>query len=531
MIFGRCCSSFSRVTFSNRYRRRREVSRSALVLNDLLADTSGFCGDVVNVRPQACGAPSRCGVGSTRAADMTRFAFFVSAGLALLPALRAAETAAGSGELIDHVWSGHPVTFALLTERGHQFIAYYDAERRLTVAGRALDRRTWTRVHPPGVAVPGLTRTSNVTNWDSHNYLRLALDSDGCLHVSGNMHVNPLVYYRTRVPFEVSALERIDRMTGERETHCTYPVFFKNGAGELMFRYRDGRSGNGSDLYNLYSATTRSWRRVVDTPLLEGEGRRNAYALDPILGPDGRFHLVWMWRESPDCATNHSLCYARSRDFVHWENSRGESVALPITLATGEVIDPAKPGEGLINMTFNLGFDSAQRPVVAYHRYDAAGKSQAYIARPSSGRGWDVRQLSAWTFRWAFSGGGSIPADVKLGPPRRAKEGFLSVDFTTREAGSGRWTLSEATLERVGEPVAVDTSLLPLALRRVQSGVPGMEVQTLASRANGRRWVLRWETLGRNRDQPRASAPPPTELRLFELDDVPDALTATHVGS
>jgi hypothetical protein len=60
----------------------------------------------------------------------------ILAGIALVGALaRAAEPA---GELIDHVWSGDPVSFALLTERGHQFIAYYDAERRLTIVGRKL---------------------------------------------------------------------------------------------------------------------------------------------------------------------------------------------------------------------------------------------------------------------------------------------------------------------------------------------------------------------------------------------------------
>ena len=35
------------------------------------------------------------------------------------------------GLLIDRVWSGHSVPFALLVERGYQFIAYYDAELRL----------------------------------------------------------------------------------------------------------------------------------------------------------------------------------------------------------------------------------------------------------------------------------------------------------------------------------------------------------------------------------------------------------------
>ena len=68
------------------------------------------------------------------------------------------------------------------------------------------------------------------------------------------------------------------------------------------------------------------------------------------------------------------------------------------------------------------------------------------------------------------------------------------------------------------------------ATARVQSAAAGMEVQTLTSRANGRRWVLRWETLGRNRDRPRESAPPPSELRLYELPDI-DTSGAVHVGS
>ncbi|WP_414664698.1 BNR repeat-containing protein [Horticoccus sp. 23ND18S-11] len=435
---------------------------------------------------------------------------------------------AAEGEFLDRVWSGHPVGFALLTERGYQFVAYYDAERRITVAGRRLGDAKWTRVQPAGVPVG--KRTSNVTGWDSHNTLRLALDRDGCLHLSGNMHANPLVYYRTRLPFDLKTLERLDRMTGERETRCTYPVFFKNAAGDLLFRYRDGGSGNGSDLYNIYDPGTRAWRRMIATPLLEGQGERNAYAIEPTLGPDGRFHLVWMWRETPDCATNHSLSYARSRDFVHWENSRGEPIALPIVLATGDIIDAARPGEGLINMTFNLGFDAQQRPVVVYHRYDANRKSQAYVARPNEGqRGWAVRPMSDWNFQWAFAGGGSIDGEVKLGPPRLEHDGSLVVDFSTKQAGAGRWRLRADTLERI-EKLPATPSSLPASFRHAQSTVPGMEVQSVISRADGRRWGLRWETLGRNRDKPREIAPPPTELRLYELPDS-EVPAATNVGS
>lgn len=436
------------------------------------------------------------------------------------PISQAASLAAGT--LLDHVWSGHPVGFAFLSEREHQFIAYYDAERRLTVLGRRLGAAAWSRLQPPGVPVPRRNRTSNVTGWDSHNSLRLALDRDGHLHLAGNMHVDPLVYYRTREPFTVTSLERLDRMTGERETRCTYPVFFQDAKGELLFRYRDGSSGNGSDLYLRYDRGTRTWSRLISTPLLEGEGERNAYASAPTLGPDGRFHLVWVWRETPDCATNHTLSYARSRDFLHWETSRGEPLALPITLATGEVIDPARPGGGLINTTFALGFDAMQRPVVVYHRYDDNGRSQAYVARPGGAAGWERRPMSTWDFTWRFSGGGSIQTEVSLGAPQREPGGTLRVGFATRAAGAGQWRLSGETLERLAQlpPVPSD---LPATVRRVQSTVPGMEVQMLTARAGGKRWVLRWETLGRNRDKPRDFVPPPSELRLYELPEVDGA--------
>ena len=92
------------------------------------------------------------------------------------------------------VWSGHPVSFALLTQGSRQFVAYYDAARVLTVATRRLTDTTWTTVKLPVV-----------TGWDSHNYIALAADRDGQLHLSANMHVNPLVYFRTKTAGATSA--------------------------------------------------------------------------------------------------------------------------------------------------------------------------------------------------------------------------------------------------------------------------------------------------------------------------------------
>ena len=426
----------------------------------------------------------------------------------------------GGGMLVDRAWSGHPVGFDLLTDRGHQFIAYYDAARRITVAGRALGETNWTRVWPDGVEVPNRGRLSNVTGWDSHNYLTMTLDRDGCLHLSGNMHADPLVYYRTREPFNLNTLERIDRMTGEREDRVTYPRFSRHPDGSLLFKYRDGGSGNGSDLYNIYDPDTRTWRRLFDGPLLDGEGERSAYGTGPRRGPDGWYHMLWMWRDTPDAMSNHTLSYARSRDLVNWESSAGGPIPRPITMANAEVVDASKPGEGLINMTYALGWDARQRPVAAYHRYDTNGLSQLFVARADGRGGWQVRQLSDWHFRWEFPGHGSQVKQVSVGLSEPEAHGHLLVSYSSRQAGAGRWRLDGETLAVV-EHLPAARRAEPESTRQPHGNFPGLEVRTHSDEAEGRRWVLRWETLGVNRDLANRDVPPPAELRLYELTNPP----------
>ena len=91
-------------------------------------------------------------------------------------------------EVIDlgPVWSAHPVGFCLVTHPPFQFAAYYDAERRMTVAQRRLDSKEWS-----------FHRLPSQLGWDSHNYVTLAIDPANNLHVSGNMHNVPLIYFRS----------------------------------------------------------------------------------------------------------------------------------------------------------------------------------------------------------------------------------------------------------------------------------------------------------------------------------------------
>lgn len=411
---------------------------------------------------------------------------------------------------ISPVWSGHPVGFALLTDGDEQYVAFYDQDRRMTVARRCLDESRWE-----------FRQLDSVLGWDSHNYVTMALDDQGHLHVSGNMHVRPLVYFRTERPGDIQSLRRVPAMVGSQEDRCTYPRFMKGPTGALIFTYRDGASGRGNQIYNTYDCQSRTWRRLLDAPLLDGRGAMNAYPVGPTRGPDGFFHLCWVWRDTSDCNTNHDVSYARSRDLVHWETAGGVPLELPMTVDTeGVVVDPVPAGGGAINGNTRVGFDSQKRPVVTYHKYDAKGNTQIYNARYEEDR-WRIYQVSDWDYRWDFQGGGSIEFEVRVSAVRAHADGALTQKYSRKGHRSGIWTLDEATLRPSGEMAAGPK--WPAALARPASDFPGMTVRWRSDSGGsgepGVRYVLRWETLGPNRDRARDVAPAASMLRLYRLSD------------
>lgn len=396
---------------------------------------------------------------------------------------------------VDSVWSGHRVGFSLLTHAPYQFVAYYDASRTMVVASRKLGDDEWTHKTLPESVV-----------WDSHNYITMAVDDEERLHLSGNLHVNPLVYFRTREPLNIETFERVESLVGSEEERMTYPRFFRGPLGEFIYTYRDGSSGSGNQIYNVYDSTDDSWGRLLEQPLTDGQGEMNAYINGPRLGPDGRYHCVWVWRDTFDCATNHHVSYMRSRDLRHWENIRGDALELPVTIESPwTVVDPVPPGGGLINGNAKLGFDANYKPVVTYHKYDEAGKSQVYNAR-WMGERWRISPSTAWDSRWDFSGGGSIEFKVRVQPIHVSKSGEVTQDWVHWELGRQRWRLNPETFAPVKQ-IPMPLKSTSVSLGPVQSEFPGMELRTAGdsgkSEDASRRYVLRWETLGPNRDHAR----------------------------
>ena len=411
------------------------------------------------------------------------------------------------------VWSGHPVGFALLTTDSKQYVGLYDADRRLVVGQRNLGSADWT--------FQTLPRT---TGWDSHNYITMAVDKTGHLHLAADMHVTPLVYFRTSAPGDIKTFKQIDHMIGNLENKCTYPVFLEDANGSLIFTYRVGGSGNGNQIYNRYDAKTKKWNRLLDRPLLDGHGKRNAYATTPKRGPDGRFHMVWVWRDTPDAATNHDISYARSSDLVHWETGTGKAIKLPITIDTGEVVDPVPARGGAINGNVKLGFDHLNRPIVSYHKYDKDGNTQIYNTRLEDGS-WVAHQASNWNYRWNFGGGGSIPFEITLSGVYKTDDNCWVQTFAHSQYGSGGWELDPETLKVIG--FYTSPPKVPEEFNRPTSNHPDMKTKFASdsgrSDNNAIRYMLRWETLGPNRDRPRkGKLPQPTMLRVLELRNEPN---------
>jgi hypothetical protein len=409
------------------------------------------------------------------------------------------------------VWSGHPVGFTLLTEGDYQFAAFYDADRNMTLAQRQLTETTWK-----------FNRLPSKIGWDSHNYVTMTLDQNKYLHVSGNMHCVPLIYFRSEKPLDIMSLVRVDAMTGNNEKCCTYPQFITGTNKELLFTYRDGKSGNGNQIWNIYNPGSKTWNRLFDTPMFDGQGKMNAYFYGPIAGPDRYYHICWMWRNTPDCSTNHDLSYTRSRDMRHWENSNGKPVTLPITLQTGEIIDAAQPGKGLLNPAQIIGFDSKNRIIISYGKYDADGNYQLYNARLEDGI-WTYYQTSDWKYRWDFKGGGSIIGEISFGAVE-IQDGKLVQNFRHVKEGNGRWLLEENTLKPIGK--IPSPARFPNEISKIELDFPNIESRSAWDlRDRNRtfdhhtdiRYVMKWETLPPNRDKPHPVAPPFSLLRVYEM--------------
>ena len=394
------------------------------------------------------------------------------------------------------VESSFPVGYSFLDSEDYQYFGYYDKDKNMTISQHNKLTDTWHH-----------TMLNSKIGWDTHNYISMIVDNEGYLHISGNMHKHPIKYWRSKNPNDISEIQEIHYMVGKEENSTTYPEFLRTIDGEILFHYRQGESGSGYEVYNIWRPNIMSWERFLDTPMIDGKGLRNAYMRGPVKGPDNYYHLLWMWRENANCETNHTLSYARSRDLKQWESIRGEKIDGSITIAdTCLVVDPTPIKQGLINTSFQFGFDSKNRPIISYVKYDFLGNTQLYVARFNQSLSqWNIKSLTKWDYRWYFAGMNTISVDVTNSKPYISDNGIAFPYFHIKY-GSAEVVVEEETLEPIG---------LQQRAKNYPSEVDSVQMVwdkpiAVNKKIIDNKYLLRWETQGPNNDaKPSGILPDP----------------------
>ncbi len=291
---------------------------------------------------------------------------------------------------------------SLITHDQQQYIAFYSGDGEVMLGKRAIDTDDWE------VVASGYSGRPE----DAHNSISIMVDGAGYLHMAWDHHVDSLRYARSMSPGSLQ-MDPLSAMTGQDELAVTYPEFHLLPSGDLLFAYRDGRSGRGRMILNRYDHKTLQWTRVQDK-LLDGEGERNAY-WQLHVARDSAIHLSWVWRETSDVATNHDMHYARSNDGgVSWVDSGGETYNLPITQANAEIIWHIAQGSNLINQT-SMTTDNSGTPYIATYFRNAPEEltqvqvlyAEALNTTDTGKRRWLRQEVSSRQADFSLSGGGS----------------------------------------------------------------------------------------------------------------------------
>jgi hypothetical protein len=298
------------------------------------------------------------------------------------------------------------------------------------------------------------------------------VDGAGVLHMAWDHHNHALRYVRGLGPGSLALGAKLS-MLGRDEGAVSYPEFHRLPDGKLLFLYRNGASGKGDLVINGYDPASGAWTRLHDK-LISGEGQRNAY-WQAFIDHLGVLHLSWVWRESPDVASNHDMAYARSRDGgLTWEQSGGLRYALPITAASADYAARIPPNSELINQT-SMAADRDGNPYIASYWRPAGTAVPQYQVLYRSGGAWKRLGLDFRRTAFSLSGQGTKAIPIArpqiLLDPRAARPSGVLV-FRDRERGNkvsavriedfaqGRWSVRDLGAQSVGawEP-SFDTEL------------------------------------------------------------------------
>ena len=262
-------------------------------------------------------------------------------------------------------WATNPVIAtstqqnAIAVYQNFVYLTYYDATtRKLTIARNNNNGIGSNWVY---VELPHTYEQRNGT-WDNHNTPNIIVSpNDGRIHLAFDMHAGDLRYIISSpgaatvsdANFNASLFGPTQNYLQSNQTlidRVTYPRFFVGDANKLFFMYRDGGSGNGHTFLVKYRDDG-FWDAPVKIIDANWNGSTRCAYFNDVNFKDGRIYLTWVWRESPDGATNHDLMFMYSDDNgVTWKNSAGSTQALPVNVGnTSIIVSNISQDSGLAN--------------------------------------------------------------------------------------------------------------------------------------------------------------------------------------
>ncbi|WP_037519123.1 BNR repeat-containing protein [Sphingobium yanoikuyae] len=411
----------------------------------------------------------------------------------------------GNAIQIGQTWSGVQTQIgAAMSSQGIIYALYYDPDRYITL----------TSYNGQTNQICRRRLAFRFNGWDAHNSLTLAISNDGVIHATGNMHASPLIYARGTSLATIKPAT----MTGTNEQHVTYPQFLLDSAGNLLFRYRDGRSGNG--IWRMNRWTNGRWSALPPLFVDQDGGRpTSAYPTAFTIDADGLFHVAIVWRRTADVASNYAVTYAKTRDFQTWLVN-GHSIKGPLTPDNMEIIDTPGEGAGLVNNAA-LEISSTGQPLILFTKYAADGANAIYLATRTAS-GWKYRSLAEARKRTELTGGGSIP-DMPRGSFGKDKTGSMEARISFGSGDTHAVALDLRPFEAItatGGKAAISTIPIPAGMADSQQASAIIRKNGVASPVYGQ---LRWFGQKPNRDHPyqcnatapKACNPPPSPLLLY----------------
>lgn len=294
------------------------------------------------------------------------------------------------------IFRKHP----LFTYEGVQYISFYDAIGHVVVGKRATGNSDW-EIHQTKF-------TGNVE--DAHNSISVAVDGEGFIHLAWDHHNSPLRYAQSTEPGGLEMTDEYRPGSLNSDHSVTYPEFYRMPDGDLLLMYRNGWSGEGSQVVHLYDVELKEWR-LLHEQLIDGGGEVNPY-WQTTMDENGTFHLSWTWRRHGGVETNHDLMYARSHDGGEtWERSDGSSYKLPITPETAEIALNIPENSSMMNQT-SMAADGRGRPYIVNYWTPGESNIPQYHMVYFDGESWQVSQISNRTEPFELSGEGTMAPPI-----------------------------------------------------------------------------------------------------------------------